>query len=129
MLPTFSKLSLFAFGLIAFSFVGCGGPPEAPTGTLKGTVKSGGELCGNCMVSIADANTLERRGCNVGESGSYEVKDVPFGEYKVRVVRLPSNLDVNVEDDRIPKKYSRLETSGLKASITSAEPVILDIEM
>ena len=129
LLTLMSKLSQFAIVLLAISCAGCGGPPEAPTGTLKGTVKSGGEICGNCMISIADAKTLVRRGGNVDESGSFELKEIPFGEYQVRVVQTPSNLDVNVVDDRIPKKYHRLGTSGLSASITSIEPVTLDIDM
>ena len=83
----------------------------------------------DCMISICDTNALLKRGGVVDESGSFELIEVPFGEYKVRVVQTPSNLDVNVVDERIPKKYSRVETSGLSASITSTEPVTLEIEM
>lgn len=130
MLPTLtSKLSLFAIGLIAFSLTGCPGPNEDPTGTLKGTLKSGGEICGNCLISIADGKTLVRRGGIVDESGAYELKKVPFGDYKVRIVQIPDNRDVEIFDDRIPNKYRKVETSGLSASITSSEPVTLDIEM
>ena len=123
-----SKLILFGFGLILFSFTGCG-PPEAPTGSLIGTVKSGGEPCGNVMVSLSEPNTFVKRGATVDESGNYELKDVLFGEYQVRIVRMPSNSDGVVIDERIPEKYKRVKTSGLTASISSEEPVTLHVDM
>jgi len=51
------------------------------------------------------------------------------GEYKIRVVQMPTNSDIKVKNKRIPKKYRRPETSGLTASIPTAEPVTLDIDM
>jgi len=98
-------------------------------GTLIGTIKTGGEVCDNCLVSIASTETLFRRGGNVDESGAFELTGIPFGDYQVRVVQMPSNLPTNTFDKRIPRKYRDLKTSGLNASITTAEPVTLNIEM
>ncbi|MDB4766787.1 hypothetical protein OAG71_03765 [bacterium] len=81
------------------------------------------------MISLVDSTEMIRRGGNVGDSGSFEVKGIPYGEYKIRIVRMPSNLDVEVVDERIPDKYKNVGTSGLTASITSEEPVTLNIDM
>ena len=57
------------------------------------------------------------------------MKDIPFGEYQIRVVQKPSNDPDAAFDKRIPKKYRDLNKSGLSASITSGEPVVVNIEM
>jgi len=120
---------IIAFTLMVLSLSVAGCSSAEPTGVLTGSVKSDGETCGNCLVSIADPKTLVRCGCIVDESGTYELKDIPFGEYQVRVVQRASNSPVNVYDERIPKKYSDVKTSGITASITSQEPVVLNIDL
>ena len=123
-----SRLSLLAIALFTVSLVGCGDSAPETSGTLTGTVKSGGEVCGDCTIAIYNPKTLLRRGCIVGESGKFELKDVPFGDYEVTVSQKPTNAAKEVFDKRIPKKYRSKKTSELSVSITSAEAV-LNIEM
>ncbi|MDB2687061.1 hypothetical protein N9Y42_07590 [Mariniblastus sp.] len=125
-----SRLNLLAIALVMFSLSGCGGPPPAPTGTLSGTVKSGGELCGDCRITLYNPTSLKTKGGVVDESGTYEVKGIPFGDYDVSMYQTPTNAVVEVFDERIPKKFRNTKTSGLKVSITAEEPsVTFDIEM
>ena len=123
-----NRLCLYScFCVLTFAITGCEQPK--PLGTLTGTVRSKGEICDNCLISIASKETLFRRGGSVNEEGRFTLTDIPFGEYKIRVVQMPTNATKKVNDDRIPKKYRRPETSGLTASIPSAEPVTFDIDM
>ena len=125
-----SRFNLLAIALVMFSLSGCGGPPPEPTGTLSGTVKSGGEPCGDCRITVYNPTTLKTSGAVVDESGTYEVKNLTFGDYEISMYQTPTNAVVEVFDERIPKKFRNTKTSGLKASITSEEPsVTLDIEM
>lgn len=125
-----SKRTLLAVSLLAFSLAGCEkAPTPDPTGTLIGTVKSGGEICGDCRISLFNSKTFLSRGGRVDESGNYEVKNIPFGDYDIYMYQTPTNAVVEVFDERIPKKYRNKKSSGLKASLTSSEPVTLNIEM
>ena len=125
----FSKWSLFAVALMTISLSGCGGPPPKPMGTFSGTLKSSGEPCGDCRISLFNTTTLASKGGRVDENGEFEFKELPFGEYEIYIYQKPTNAVKEVIDERIPDKYKTKETSGLKASITSAEPVTLDIDM
>ena len=128
MLPAWNRFAaLLLLGLLVTA-IGCGPKPE-PSGTLVGTVKSGGELCNNCNVSVASTNSHFRRGVRVDDSGGFEIKGLPFGDYRVNVGQRPTNDDTNTFDKRIPEKFRRAETSGLTATISSEEPVTLNIEM
>lgn len=125
-----SKFGLYCWACTTVILMtGCGGPKPEPTGTLLGSLKSRGEVCDNCLISIGSTETSFRRGGNVSESGTFELKGIPFGDYQVRVVQMPTNLEVKVFDERIPKKYRNLKSSGLTVSITSTDPVTLDIDM
>ena len=124
-----SSRGLFVVVLAAFLLSGCGEPPPATTGILNGTVKSGGEVCGDCRVSIFNPKTLLSRGGSVNESGKFEIKDIPFGDYEIIVGQQPTSDRAEVFDKRIPAKYRDPKTSGFKASFTGPEPVTLDIEM
>ena len=124
-----SKLSLLAVILFMLSLAGCGDSVSSNSGALTGTVKSGGEVCGDCVIAVFNPKTMLRRGCMVGESGEFELKDIPFGDYEVTVNQKPTNDFEVVFDKRIPKKYRNKKTSELSVSITSAEPVVFDIEM
>ena len=124
-----SRLSFVAIALLTVSLVGCGDSASEISGTLTGTVKSGGDVCGDCIIAIFNPKTLLRRGCMVGESGDFELKEIPFGEYQVTVSQKPTNAPEEVFDKRIPKKYRSKKTSELSVSITSAEPAVFNIEM
>lgn len=123
-----SRMGLLAVALLTVSLVGCEDSASETSGTLTGTVKSGGEVCGNCLIAIFNPKTLLRRGCIVGESGEFELKEIPFGDYEVTVSQKLTNDPEVVFDKRIPKKYRSKKTSGLSVSINSAETVF-DIEM
>ena len=125
------------FGLVAiplaialFTLSGCGGGKEiVPVGSVSGTVKSDGEICGDCLMAVFNPQTKRSRSCRVGESGTYELKDLPFGDYEITMVQKPTNEPIATFDKRIPKKYRDIKTSGLRVSIVSEEPVVYDIEM
>ena len=123
-----SRMGLLAVAMLTVSLVGCEDSASETSGTLTGTVKSGGEVCGNCLIAIFNPKTLLRRGCIVGESGEFELKEIPFGDYEVTVSQKLTNDPEVVFDKRIPKKYRSKKTSGLSVSINSAETVF-DIEM
>ncbi len=126
-----SKLRVLPFLvlLMACSAVGCSeDPPPAPAGTLSGTITTKGEICGNCRVAI-HSETGGSVGRTVTESGTFEFKNVPFGDYRVTVYQAPSNDPAPTFDTRIRKKYRKAKTSGFKVSIPSGEPVVYDLEM
>ena len=123
-----NKWSLFAVALLTLSLSGCGDAVPDNLGALNGTLKSGGEACGNCLVRFFNSETSRSYGCKVEELGTFE-KELPFGEYQVAVVQEPTNDSKEVFDKRIPKKYRNKTTSGLIVSITSGEPAVLNIEM
>ena len=123
----FSLFTVFALATISLSLSGCGGDPPQPSGTVTGTVKSRGEICGNCRVSLHSLKGT--KSFNVDESGTFELKDIPFDDYVVTLYQAPTNNPVKVFDKRIPQKYRETKTSGLSLSITSPEPVVFDIDM
>lgn len=124
-----NKWSFIAVAVVVICFSGCGDAEPGSSGTLTGTVKSGGEVCGDCGITLFCPDTLLSRGGRVDEAGNFEIKNVPFGEYGVSLTQKPTNDIKVVFDKRIPKKYRNAGTSGLTASLTTAEPVVLNIEM
>ena len=108
-----SRMSLLAVALSMIPLAGCEDSASEPSGILTGTVKSGGEVCGDCIIAIFNPKTLLRRGCIVGESGEFELKEIPFGDYEVTVSQKPTNSPDPVFDERIPKKYRSKKTSEL----------------
>ena len=124
-----SRMSLLAVALSMIPLAGCEDSASEPSGILTGTVKSGGEVCGDCIIAIFNPKTLLRRGCIVGESDEFELKEIPFGDYEVTVSQKPTNSPDPVFDERIPKKYRSKKTSELSVSITSEEAVVFNIEM
>jgi len=122
-------LSSTVFLLLAlFVFVGCGPTPE-PVGSVTGSVKADDQTIGNCKVSIYNLKTRRKRATSVSDSGEYTLKNIPFGDYQVRVYPTPNDSPVEIPDRRIPKKYRRGETSGLAVSVSSEEEVVYDIEL
>ena len=96
---------------------------------LSGTVRSNGEICGDCRVGISDPVSKGSKGYTVGESGTYVFNGIPDGEYQVTVYQTPSIEASPKFDKRIPKKYRQPETSGLTVSLKQGEAVVLDIDM
>ena len=126
------KIGLFTCALITFSFslVGCGEPaPELPPGMLSGTVRSNGEICGDCRVQISDPASGGSKGYTVDESGIYVFNNIPYSDYNVVVIQKPTNDPNPPFDKRIPKKFRQPETSGLKVTLKEGEPVVFDIDM
>ena len=121
------KILLLAVIVFPLGTAGCDSSVKEPMGTLSGTVKSQGEICGNCRIALHSEKGS--KGLTVGDSGTFEFKEVPFGDYKVTVYQKPTNDAVEVFDKRIPEKYRQMRTSGLAVSIPSAEPVTLDVDM
>lgn len=124
------KLSLLAVALLALSLSGCLSTASEELGSLTGTLKSKGKACGDCLIAVFNTKTLKSYGCKVEESGTFELNELPLGEYQVSVVQEPTNDAREVFDKRIPKKYRNKSTSGLNVSITSTEAAaVLNIDM
>lgn len=115
---------------LLFLLSGCNDAGSAvPMGSVSGTVTSNGEICGDCMLALFNTQSLRSYGGRINASGTYEVKNLPFGDYKITMVQKPTNEVNEVFDKRIPKKYRDEKSSGLSVSIDSEEQVVYDIEM
>ena len=73
-------LSIFALLI----FAGCG-EEEKPAGVISGTVKSGEKIIGDCNVAFYNVESMGSIAATVDESGAFEVGNVPFGKYLVKV--------------------------------------------
>ena len=121
---------LFALLVISVSVsVGC--DRKEPMGMLSGSVSSKGKACGNCQLEIFDPASLRSIGATVNDQGTFELKDVPFGEYQIAVLQVldPHDPGDPPPDKRIPEKYRDGKTSGITVSVNSVEEVVLKIEM
>ena len=107
---------------------GCG-PPKEPMGLLTGSVMSKGEVCGDCQIALYEPTDMRSIGAAVDASGNFRLEDIPFGEYRVMVLQKPTNDQVEVFDQRIPKRYRETSTSGFRVSIKTPEEVVLNLEM
>jgi hypothetical protein len=91
--------------------------PVTGTVTLDGTPLKGGSIT---FVSVADPNY--RMTCMIKSDGSFKVSNAPSGDVLASVETETmkfSNPDGYV---RIPQKYAKTNTSGLKATITKDDP-------
>ena len=89
-------LCVIASVLLSVS-VGCSS--VEPQGMISGTVTSDGEACGDCQIEIFDPVKLRSIGTMVNGQGTFELKDIPFGEYQVAVHQL---IDPHDASDKLP---------------------------
>lgn len=126
-----SRWFLVAIASILVSVsVGCSEKSD-PMGMISGKVTSSGNACGNCQLEILEPNKLLSMGAMVKKDGTFELKDIPFGEYQVAVQQVldPHDPGDPPPDDRIPDIYRDPKTSGLTFVINSTDEFVLDIEM
>ena len=79
-----------------------------------------------CCWAVQPCNPAKHRN-RVDATGTFEIEDIPFGDYQVIVGQMPSNNMEYVFDKRIPKKYRDKKTSGITVSVAGVEAKVLDI--
>jgi len=122
------RLSAISLFILALWVSGGCGPSKEPGGLISGHVMSSeSEAIGSCVVGLYNPVTFENFGTRVDLLGKFEIKDVPFGDYKVMVGQLPSNEMEYIFDTRIPKKYRDKNTSGIRVSVVGVDREVLDI--
>lgn len=125
------RVRSITFVAIAFVFsgaIGCGPPPD-PIGNLTGTVMSNGENVGDCVIALYSPTTKRTVGGRADDTGKYEVKEIPLGNYNVSVLQRPFNGAANEPfDKRIPQKFRDRKTSGFEVEIKEGENQ-LDLNM
>ena len=109
-------------------FAGCGPKPE-PMGMLTGTVKSGDKLIGNCKVAIYKSASMDSIAAKVGESATFKIEEIPYGDYEVVVFPMPTDTIDAIPDPRIPKKFRKRQTSGFTVSINKEEETVIDLDL
>lgn len=113
---------------LAFVLLLIAGCSSAPTNTLAGKVILDGEPVGGLLVLVT-ASGAELPAIGTNPDGSYRVKDVPPGTYRVLVKRFPGAEGEVPKDARAglpapldrgkepPPKYATVE-SGLTVTVT-----------
>lgn len=127
--------SHLGFTAIAFLLVlvlvstGCERP--VPTGTLSGTLASGGKVCGACKLEIVNSVTLRSVATDVTAEGNFRIEEIPLGEYQIAIHQIIDSFTTAAIpfDKRIPSKYRNPKTSGFTASIQGEEEVVVDLNM
>ena len=101
-------------------------------GSVTGQIKLNGELYSDCKVAIYCADTSRSLASKVRE-GTFEIKDVPPGEYVVMVypihVEVPENAPDPPDTSPIPKKYRARETTEFSVSVVANEIGNVEIEL
>lgn len=118
------SVPLFVWSLfLAAGACGCG----AKTGTIKGKATVDGKPAIGAMVEFS-AGENKSAVAVVGDDGAYEAKDVPLGPVKVclrggqpmpYIGGGPKPKDAPPPPASIPKRYTRLDTSGLTLTVHS----------
>ena len=83
---------------------------------------NGGELVGDCIVSLYNPTTKRSLGGKVNLEGNFEITAIPLGTYEISLGQRTTN-DPNPEpfDERIPKKYRDAKTSGFSVTIEEGQ--------
>ena len=107
---------------------GCSEPAE-PTGDLRGTIFSNGEVVGDCLAYVYSKTSKRTIGGKVNDLGEYEFLGLPLGECRVAVSQNTSS-DPNGPpfDQRIPQKFRVTKTSGFVIEVKEGENQ-LDLKM
>ena len=122
------RSKVLTLAMLTVVLAGCGSSGE-PVGLLTGSIAVDGKPIDKCRVVVYEPTTLVNIGARVDESGKYELKNIPFGEYQVSVTPEPTNDAVYVPDRRIGRKYRNKDTSGITVSIQAVDTKVLDIAL
>ncbi|WP_148619063.1 carboxypeptidase regulatory-like domain-containing protein [Mariniblastus fucicola] len=120
----FRNASVFCLLLFIVPMIGCG-DPGPPTGDLSGTVYFNDEIVGDCRVMVYSQNTKRWLGAKVDLEGKFKITEVPTGEYQVAVGQRTTNAATEEPfDERIPKPFRDVETSGFVVAVEEGENTI-----
>lgn len=115
---------------VAVGHTGCGGGPEYPVGTVKGTLLLKGKTVPEPLdIFFMDHQSGFAYQARVGHDGSFAVEEpVRVGEYVAYVQpAVDLNLDMSAPPQgvsmsrTVPRKYSNDAQSDLKASVEEGE--------
>jgi hypothetical protein len=115
---------MLSLGILVVA-LGCAGPQTAPTGEITGRVTFKKQPVGEGIVTFTSAAGTGDE-AKLSKDGSYSIKKLPVGEYKVMVLPLvvqtrvdPKGPEVGVEKPapNIPMKYRTIGTTDLRASV------------
>lgn len=109
---------------ILTSLVWCAGcrPEAPPTGSLSGKVTLNGQPLTMGTLTFVDDRTGTGASAELDASGSYDIKTIRTGHYRVAIYSPPPkpespSQDVGAMKLNIPDKYRSPETSGLTATV------------
>jgi hypothetical protein len=113
--------------LVVFATVfGCGKRTptiEANRGSVTGIVSLDGKpLRGGNISFISVTDPAVRKTCTIGPDGSFSVPNAPLGDVLVSVETESEKIGNPNGYVPIPKKYTNVKTSKLKATITKDDP-------
>ena len=114
--------------LISLS-IGCSAEQDSTLGTVAGQVTLNGDAFSDCKVAIYDSVSLKTRGAQVQPDGTYMIKEVTPGDYKVMVLPPPLEDDAEVAKIPIPKKLRSRDTTDLTVTVKANESAELNVEL
>ena len=110
-------------------FVGCG--EEKPlVGAITGTVKSGEKIVGDCKIAVYETTSMYSMSAKVDDSGAFSIKNLPFGDYQVKLFPTPLLSGEVNKDPRFPKKFRHFETSGITFTVDDpgTKDIVVDMQ-
>jgi len=113
-------------------FAGCSESKD-PVGSISGQITLKGDGYSDCKASIYCETSFVSRASQVEPTGTFEIKDVPPGDYIVMVYPKPVETPDEGRDppDRspIPKKFRTRKTSELTVSVEADKVSEIEIEL
>jgi hypothetical protein len=120
--------------IVAFAVsAGCGGKRaqviEGNRGGVTGTVSLDGKpLRGGNISFISVTDTTLRKTCMIESNGSFKVPNAPLGDVLVSVETESQKIGNPDGYVPIPRKYTDVKTSRLKATITKGSKLDFDLK-
>lgn len=119
----------FVLLLVSLTFVFIGCSEKEPIGSLSGRIVSNGTAVGDCKVALFSDVTKLTVGAKVQADGTFELLELPLGEYSAIVLQKPNVTDKNAPfDKRIPRKFRDPKTSGISIKINEG-PNDIEIDL
>lgn len=126
-----SQRILIIIVLITISMSGCGTSKKVPVYPVSGKVLLGDKPVASALIVFHPEQSSEnetRPRATTGPDGSFTIsfgedqKGAPAGEYRVTIEQwLAGARSDEGPSNRLPAKYSKADTSGLKATIVAGE--------
>jgi hypothetical protein len=113
-------------------FFGCGSKSskvEAGRGAVTGTVTIDGKpLPGGMVFFLSVKDPMYRGSAMIKSDGAFSAIDAPEGDVLIMVQNEALKSNNPQAYVPIPARYSDVKTSGLKATISKGQPVLVDLK-